>query len=250
MIVHEVITTEKVPIRFRVAGVGSRFLAMLADFVLLLLLGFAGVMVAGVLELGRPGLGQAVFMLWMFAELYGYFLLFEWLWHGQTPGKWLMGIRVISWDGTGIAFWQSAVRNILRAADGLPFPFLLYGLAVAVAGYNRENRRLGDLAGGTLVVHVERGAKPLVMALGSGTAADRAWQAQVRQRLTQLDRQQKQVLLDLVLRRDQLRVADRAKLFQAASDFLQGRLALAPEQYQSDEKFVLALAAELSETKP
>ena len=69
----------------------------------------------------------------------------------------------------------------------------------------------------------------------------------IRQRLAQLEREQKQTLLDLSLRRNQLSVPDRARLFRAAAEFLQERLDLAPEQYVSDEKFVLQLAAMLGE---
>src|SRR5439155_9888410 len=108
---HEVLTTEQVPFSYRIAGIGCRFLAWLVDSGFLLVLGFMGVMVGSVVEAGRPGLGQAVISVWVFGLLWGYFLLFEWLWHGQTPGKRLLGIRVIHERGTSIAFAQAAVRN-------------------------------------------------------------------------------------------------------------------------------------------
>src|SRR5260370_29533966 len=155
---HEVITTEKVPFNYRVAGLGSRFLAWLVDAGMIVSLGTAGICAGSVLEIGRQGLGMAIVLLWFFALSWGYFLVFEWLWHGQTPGKRLLGIRVIQWQGTSVTFYQSAVRNILRAVDSLP---LFYPLGFCVAACNRENRRLGDLAAGTLVVHVDRKAKPI-----------------------------------------------------------------------------------------
>ncbi len=250
MILHEVITTEKVPFRYRVAGLGSRFLAWLCDMAILFGLLLMGGLFVAPLEAARPGLGGAVFLLWQFALLWGYFFVFEWLWQGQTPGKRVLGIRVIDWSGTRISFFQAALRNVLRAADGLPFPFLLYGLGFAAAMCNREQRRLGDLAAGTLVVHVEQKPRPIqVLHDGAGTA-DRMRQARMRQRLTQLDRPQKQTLLDLCLRRDQLGVADRARLFRATTEYFQARLDLTPEEYQSDEKFVLQLAAALTERGP
>ncbi len=244
MIYHEVVSTEKVPFRFRVAGLGSRFLAWLVDVAAIAALALAGVLVGSVLEMGREGLGQAVIAGWVFVLTWGYFLLFEWLWQGQTPGKRTLGIRVIEWGGTEINFYQAAVRNILRVADSLPF---FYGLGFVVGACNRENRRLGDLAAGTLVVHVERGQKPIRALQEAGASADRARQALWRQRLAQLDREQKQTLLDLCLRRDQLRLGERARLFQAAASYLQGRLDLEPEAYESPEKFVLQLAAVLGE---
>jgi uncharacterized RDD family membrane protein YckC len=249
MIFHEIVSTEKVPFRFRVAGLGSRFLAWLVDGAALLALFFAGALVSSVLAIGREGVGMAVMALWVFVLMWGYFLLFEWLWHGQTLGKRLLGIRVIQWDGTEINFVQAAVRSILRFADALPLPLpVLCGfVGFAAAACNRENRRLGDLAAGTLVVHVERGQKPIRALQDARAAADRARLTLWRQRLAQLDREQKQTLLDLCLRRDQLRVGERARLFQAAAGFFQSRLDLAPEAYESPEKFVLQLAAVLGE---
>jgi uncharacterized RDD family membrane protein YckC len=241
---HEVITTEKVPFSYRVAGMGSRFLAWLVDAGMIVILGTAGLCGGIALERGKEGMGLALIFLWIFVLTWGYFLLFEWLWHGQTPGKRLLGIRVIQWQGTSATFYQSAVRNILRVVDSLP---IFYALGFCVAACNRENRRLGDIAAGTLVVHTERKAKPihaLPEAAGQTNAVRRPL---IRQRLAQLEREQKQTLLDLSLRRNQLSVPDRARLFHAAAEFLQERLGLAPEQYVSDEKFVLELAAMLGE---
>ncbi|HEY7423673.1 MAG TPA: RDD family protein [Gemmataceae bacterium] len=249
MIYHEVVTTEKVPFRYRVAGLGSRFLAWLIDLLAILGLDFMGIVVGSVLTLGRPGLGIALFTIWQFVIMWGYFLFFEWLWNGQTPGKYLLGIRVIQWRGTAITFFHSAVRNLLRVADTLPIPLPLGPglLGFVVAACNREQRRLGDLAADTLVVHVERNVRPILALPDARGEADRQYLAVLRQRLSQLDREQKQTLLDLCLRRDQLRVLERARLFQAAAQFFEKRLELAPEEHESAEKFVLQMAAVLGE---
>jgi uncharacterized RDD family membrane protein YckC len=244
MILHEVLTTEKVPFSYRVAGLGSRLLAWLVDLGFLVLLGFLGYLMGMVLEMGRPGLGVALILLWQFVLMWAYFLLFEWLWQGQTPGKRLVGLRVIQWRGTAISFYQSAVRNVLRMVDFLPGG---YGLGVAVAACNREGRRLGDLAADTLVVHVERRRPPLqALAEGQGEI-EHARLAQARQRLGQLSREQKQTLLDLCLRREQLRFTERARLFQAAGQYLEANLELAPLEHESPEKFVARLARILAE---
>jgi uncharacterized RDD family membrane protein YckC len=246
---HQVLTTEKVPFSYRVAGLGSRFLSWLVDLLLIIGLDVMGAFVGGVLFLGRPGLGSAVMIVWQFVLMWGYFLFFEWLWHGQTPGKALLGIRVISRRGTAMNFFEAALRNLLRFVDSLPIPLPLGPglLGFVVAACNREHRRLGDLAADTLVVHVERNVRP-ILALADGRGeADRQRLALLRQRVNQLDREQKQTLLDLCLRRDQLRVLERARLFQAAAHFFQQRLELAPEEYESAEKFVLQMAAVLGE---
>ncbi len=252
MILHEIITAEKVPITYRVAGLGSRFLAWLVDMGLIVLFLVLCLMAGSVLDVARRGLGLAVFGVASFCVQWGYFLLFEWLWHGQTPGKRLMGLRVIDWGGSAVSFPQAAARNLLRVADGLPLllvdvlPPLVYGLGFVVAACNRENRRLGDLAAGTLVVHMDRRARA-VQALPDAPTTDPARHAQARQRLAGLDRRQKQTLLDLCLRRDQLPMRDRARLFQETAEYVQARLGLPRDEWQSDEKFVLQVAALLGE---
>src|SRR5437879_3803401 len=180
MLLHEVITAEKVPFHYRVAGLGSRFLAWLIDAGVIALLGVAALLALIVFEILREGLGIAVFFVSLFVLQWGYFLFFEWLWNGQTPGKRMLGIRVIHWRGTSISFYQSAMRNVLRVVDLLPWLGMLwgafmvgiYGLGVLSAICNREQHRLGDLAAGTLVVHVEREALPLrALAQGLDEAA-------------------------------------------------------------------------------
>jgi uncharacterized RDD family membrane protein YckC len=246
---HEVLTAEKVPFSYRVAGLGSRWLAWMIDLFPIAALALMGLVLASVLSLGRPGLGFALMAIWTFAILWGYFLFFEWLWRGQTPGKAMLGIRVIQWQGTALTFFQAALRNLLRAVDGLPLPFPLGpGLpGLIVAACNREHRRLGDLVADTLVVHVERKVQPILTLGETHNEADRQRLAVLRLRLGQLDREQKQTLLDLCLRRDQLRVLERARLFQAVAQYFEQRLELMLQEQESAEKFVLQMAAVLIE---
>jgi hypothetical protein len=180
-------------------------------------------------------------VLGFFALNWGYFLLYEWLWTGQTPGKRLLGLRVIRRRGTAVSFWQAAVRNILRFVDAPLVPGF-YCLGFAVMACNRESRRLGDLAADTLVVHVERRGRPLLPMPDEAAGMERS----LRQRLTALDREQRQTLLDLCMRREQLKPAERARLFRDTAGFVEGRLGLAPEPMESDEKFVLRLSAALA----
>ncbi|MCC6417412.1 MAG: RDD family protein [Gemmataceae bacterium] len=248
---HRVVTSEKVPFTYRVAGLGARFLAWLFDLGMIALLLTALLLVAQGWEMVGAGVGMAVFMVTSFAVQWGYFVVFEWLWHGQTPGKRVLGIRVIQERGTAASFTQAAVRNILRVVDGLPLlvPDLVpvaYGVGFLVAASNRENRRLGDLAAGTLVVYVEDRTGPIRVLAAPPTPAQRERAAQARQRLEQLGRQHKQTLLDLCLRRDQLRLRERARLFSAVAGYFKTRLDLAPQEYESDEKFVLQMIALLT----
>jgi uncharacterized RDD family membrane protein YckC len=250
---HQVITTEKVPITFRVAGMGSRFLAWLIDSGCTAILAFAGIVFATSLESVEQGTGIALAILWSFVAMWGYYLLFEWLWFGQTPGKRLMGIRVIQLRGTSITFTQSAVRNIVRFADGLPWFSWpgTYAVGFVVAALSPKHRRLGDVFAGTLVVHVDRKVRAVqpIPDLGvNGVDVER--ESVARQRIAQLDRQQQQALLDLCLRRDQLPKRERIQLFHEAAAFFESRLGLPREERQSDEKYVIRVASLLSPRPP
>jgi len=98
------------------------------------------------------GVGMAVMLIGFFLIEWFYPVLFE-LQDGATPGKRAMGIRVIQDNGTPVTPAASIIRNLLRAADFLP---LLYGFGLTCMLLNREFKRLGDLAGGTLVVYRDR----------------------------------------------------------------------------------------------
>jgi uncharacterized RDD family membrane protein YckC len=101
--------------------------------------------------LAFSGLGLGLVLLGMFLIEWFYPVLFELL-RGATPGKRAMGLAVIQDDGTPVGPAASVIRNLLRAVDFLP---LFYGAGLVGTLLDRDFRRLGDLAAGTLVVHVE-----------------------------------------------------------------------------------------------
>ena len=148
-------TPEHLVLELELAGVGSRIAAAACDAVLLgvLYVGLGLALVA--LATGRetPGpwstLVAVLALLALFLLFWGYFLLFEALNHGRTPGKQLMGIRVVMDTGHPITFAAAAVRNLIRVVDALPFG--LVGLAFVL--FHPQNKRLGDIVAGTVVAH-------------------------------------------------------------------------------------------------
>jgi hypothetical protein len=86
----------------------------------------------------------------LFIFFWGYYILFEIFWNGQTPGKRWSGLRVIRNDGTPVTLSESIIRNLVRIIDLLP---AAYGIGVITMFLDKKSRRLGDLAAGTLVVH-------------------------------------------------------------------------------------------------
>jgi uncharacterized RDD family membrane protein YckC len=91
-----------------------------------------------------------------FALFFGYFIFFEAVWRGQTPGKRLLGLRVTRIGGTRIGAGEAAIRNLLRVADGLP---IFYGVGMLSIAVSRRRQRLGDFAAGTIVVREGVGAE-------------------------------------------------------------------------------------------
>jgi uncharacterized RDD family membrane protein YckC len=164
-------TPEQVAIRFPVAGVGSRFLALLADsliqavaygvLILLLVLLISAMPRAAhapVSDASAAKWGIAVLIIFFFLVYWGYFTLFEAFWNGQTPGKRFLKLRVIRDSGRQITLFESMTRNLVRVVDWLPG---IYAVGVVTMLSNKRNKRLGDLAAGTLVVHERAAESPL-----------------------------------------------------------------------------------------
>lgn len=139
-------TPEGIDLHLPVAGLVSRALAWLVDVLI------RGVFYIGIgfllLLLGDTGYG--LFLLTAFLLEWFYPVLFEVLRDGQTPGKKAYAIRVIHDDGTPVGWSASLLRNLLRVADFLP---VLYGFGIVSLMLNRDFKRLGDLAAGTVVVY-------------------------------------------------------------------------------------------------
>jgi uncharacterized RDD family membrane protein YckC len=151
-------TPEQIALELPLAGIGSRFLALGVDTiiqsVLYLITAFIFIFtmpVGSSVFMFLPRLlGPAMAVFILFAIYWGYFAIFETLWHGQTPGKRYAGIRVIKESGRPINAFEAVGRNLMRAVDGLPG---IYGVGLVCMMCNRQSRRLGDFVAGTIVVH-------------------------------------------------------------------------------------------------
>src|SRR5687767_10781605 len=175
-------TADHVSLEFELAGPGSRFSAYVIDFIFNVLLIIAFVLTAyltgALVALRSLAAGAsdswiwAIVVLMIFLINWGYYVFFEGLGKGSTPGKKRMGIRVIRQDGLPIGLREAALRNLVRAADILPPPsYILGGL---VMHFDRYGRRLGDMMAGTYVV-VEK------FDLAAQGASGAAWAKRVEQ---------------------------------------------------------------------
>jgi uncharacterized RDD family membrane protein YckC len=232
---YTVLTPERVSLQYDIAGIGSRGAAVLVDtvlqFIALTVLMLVGVLVVGFAAgfAGFSSSGQAagaviigVYALATFVVTAGYFMLFEILWNGQTPGKRLVGVRVIRENGYPIRPIDAVIRNLVRIVDWLPFT---YGVGVLTMLLNQRSKRLGDFASGTIVVR-EGSRVPVAMPLLSGPGDMRGFE---------LSNQDATLVRDFLLRRGGMDPRARADLAQRLATSLAQRYSLplesAPEAF-------------------
>jgi uncharacterized RDD family membrane protein YckC len=160
-------TPERVPLHFALASIGNRFLACAVDHtlqaIILTLIVIAFSIISDYASLGNqlveaPKWIKALLIILIFLILSGYFIFFEWLWNGQTPGKRWLKLRVIREDGRPITFWEAAVRNLLRTLDMMPAPF--YSIGLVCVFINERDQRVGDMVAGTVVVREREAEAP------------------------------------------------------------------------------------------
>lgn len=147
-------TPESVAFAYDLAGPASRGAALMVDSALLLAIILAevlAVLLAGTLigaEEATPWLLAAGASL-AFITYWGYYIFGEVFRNGRTPGKQALGIRVVRDDGGRVGVLDSIIRNLLRLVDMLPG---YYAVGLVSLLLSRTNKRLGDMAAGTVVV--------------------------------------------------------------------------------------------------
>lgn len=234
-------TPEGLDLQLTLAGVGSRFVAAIADF----LIQNAIVIAAAFALIGSPalagddvatGIGAAAWFVVLFLVIFGYDILFEVFASGRTPGKRATGIRVVRDGGQPVNFLTSAVRNVLRLVDFLPF---MYTVGIVAILATRRNQRLGDLAAGTLVVRERLGARrrekrPRPIERDLPTTA--AWD------VSAVAADEVAAVRSFLERRWELDAEPRADVARSLADGLRPKVAGAPATL-GDEAFLEGLAA-------
>lgn len=184
-------TPERVPLEFALASIGNRFLAVAIDhfiqylsilIIAWLLLALAGMSASEVVDAPDKLFGEmpkwtvAVTILALFFIFAGYFIFFEWLWNGQTPGKKLLKLRVIREDGRPITLWEAIARNLLRIGDAVPgFIVPVYSIGLITIFLSNRDQRLGDIFAGTVVIRERAGEAPTFAETFSNPVSDTAF---------------------------------------------------------------------------
>ena len=256
-------TPENVEFSYQVAGIGSRFLAALVDSAIIVV-----AMVVAQLSLWAlfstawgatlmsrlAGWGVAVYVLVTFAIFWGYYIVFEMAWNGQTPGKRWIGLRVIKVNGYPISLVDSTIRNLVRLVDFLP---AYYGLGVITMFANAQARRLGDFAAGTVVVKerkevtLESLRPPAAVSAPPAPAHPGELGDEARRipNLSRLDSAQLEVVRDYLARRYEL--SDAEDLARKLADPLASQLDYDwRAAWPSADRFLTALIADYARDAP
>lgn len=204
-------TPEGIVFSYTLAGPVSRCLACAVDMIAVNVLNQTVGFIFAMLGFIAPDAARGIMVVAFFVVSIGYGLLCEWLLRGQTFGKKLMRLRVMDASGLRLQFHQVVMRNLLRFVDMVPAFYLLGGV---VSLLNSRSQRLGDLAAGTVVVHVPVQTEPDLDQLLAGKfnslRAHPHLEARLRQRVTP---DEARLALQALVRRDDLDPAARVELF-------------------------------------
>ncbi|MEO7540057.1 MAG: RDD family protein [Pyrinomonadaceae bacterium] len=184
-------TPERVPLEFSLASIGNRFLAVAVDhfiqYLSMILIAWFALSLAGFsssdvvdapdrLFAEMPKWTIAILIIVLFLIFAGYFIVFEWLWNGQTPGKRLLKLRVIREDGRPLTLWEAIARNLLRICDAAPgFIVPVYSIGLIVIFLSSRDQRVGDIFAGTVVVRERSGEAPTFAETFSNRVTDSAF---------------------------------------------------------------------------
>lgn len=265
-------TPELVGIELPLAGIGSRCVALLVDSVVQGVAVVALVVIFLILVALFPHASAAphansspasakwviaLFIAIPFLLQWGYFSLFEAFWHGQTPGKRLLNLRVIQQSGRPIGLFESMGRNLIRIIDMLPGFYLVGALCIFA---NRRQQRLGDMVAGTLVVHsvpVQTPMLPQGTRTFTAPAVERPLQPIARKMVdlpadavARLSRDDLQLLENFLGRRLDLPLEVRASLAEKVSRHMEEKMRSQMPPGTSHETFLETLTLALREVGP
>lgn len=209
-----VVTPEHVEIVLTPAGLGSRFLAIAIDSILTI--GLPALAVRLLAPALSGGVAYATFMTAQFFFTFVYHVYCETMYQGRTLGKRALRLRAVDARGLPMTAPQSLVRNALRIVDSLPG---LYGFGAMTSLIDPHGRRLGDIAAQTLVVEESAPAR-----FAGSLLAERQFNTLRTPRTIRLIRnriglEERELLLELLLRADRLEPARRFELMEIVGSY-------------------------------
>ncbi len=242
-------TPEGVEFALPLAGPVIRCVAWAFDLVVIVAVFQLGSQFLQLLSLISPDMSMALNVTLQFVTLVGYGIFFEWFWSGQTLGKRIMKLQVIDERGLTLRLNQIILRNLFRVLDSLPMFYMVGGLSCL---FTARAQRLGDLAAGTLVVRRLEIVEPEIDELLEGDENSFQQYPRLEARLRQkVSPEEVRLALDAVLRRNELALKERLKVFKGLAEFFRAKVEF-PEEVThglSDEQYVRNVVATLFHRK-
>lgn len=231
-------TPEGITFSYALASPVTRFLALIVDICCVTALISLVRLIVYLLSVVSLDVGMAVSVLVFFVLQIGYSIACEWLWRGQTVGKRVLRLRVMDARGLRVQFSQIAIRNLLRAVDGLPMLYLLGGI---VAWCSPKTQRLGDIAANTVVVRTPKIEQPDLEQVSPGKFNSLRQHPHLEARLRQrVSPAEARLALQALLRREEFEPASRAALFARLGAHFRSLVEFPPEAVEgiTDEQYL------------
>jgi uncharacterized RDD family membrane protein YckC len=231
-------TPEGVVFALQLASPVTRFLAWTVDFICVTTATSILGAVVHLLAFISLDLSRALAILVFFVAQTGYGFFCEWLWRGQTVGKWMLRLRVVDAYGLRLQFSQIVIRNLLRFVDMLPAFYLVGGITTLL---NARTQRLGDIAANTVVIRAPRIEQPDLEQMLAGKFNSLRnhphLEARLRQKITPVEAS---LALQAVLRRDEFNPRARAELFARLGQYFRSIVEFPPDSVESitDEQYL------------
>jgi len=257
------LSPEQVALHLPLAGPSSRILAYAVDYALVfaleLLLLLLLVLVLPIGEWGGDRLRElasdmqqegpvgaqaillfvALFILFQLVVEWAYFTFFELVMGGRSPGKRLLGLRVMCDGGMPITLRESLIRNLLRLVDVLPANYFVGLVSIVMSA---QGKRLGDFAAGTIVVRLDRIPRPEPLPEPADEGAAFRFD---RSQVARLGAAEGQLVRQTLRRLESLPPEAAARLLEQAVEALRARLAYEPVPEEERRAFLMALLREL-----
>ncbi|HRT06946.1 MAG TPA: RDD family protein [Candidatus Paceibacterota bacterium] len=234
----EIRTPEGICFSQMLAGPIARFLAWSLDLFCILVLLTLVSYLALLLIFVSPGLAVALNTLGYFVISIGYGIVCEWFWRGQTLGKRVCRLRVVDAEGLRLQFHQVVIRNLLRFVDALPF---LYFVGGVVCWFSPKCQRLGDIAGGTVVIRHPRLLEPDLDQVLPGKFNSLRQYPHLAARLRQgVSPAEAALAVQALLRRDHFQPEARVALFAELAAHFKSKVDFPPEATDgiADEQYI------------
>jgi len=242
-------TPEGIEFSFPLAGPVTRCLAWTIDGLAIMAAStFISMLAVLQFAIGEDAAGAVQIVVFFLVQT-GYAIALEYLWRGQTLGKRVLRLRVMDEEALPLRFHQVVIRNLMRFVDCLPVMYFVGGITCLL---NRHAQRLGDLAGGTVVVRNVEAKRPDLSRVLSGKFNSLRQLPHLAGRLRQrVSPDEGMIAFQALLRRDEMEATDRVRLFEELADHFRRVVTYPPEIAEgiSDENYVRNVVEILFDTK-